>query len=659
MNEAQGSSGWGIVAGRCVRFACGVMCLVVLLGSHGARAGKSLDWRLETDVDILSPDTVYRSCIVTIRNDGQERTVTMKAVMNSYHSNERMSMVQQVLTIPNGETRVEMPVYAASKMSSGRISFLVDGSEVKELALSIGGGGWDNSFLFVHVGDGEDALKKAIETYNTTYSSRSSDRFKMEQQVRAEMMPSMWQGYLGGNGALVLNVKEVDAFSAAQKEALRRWVCYGGGMLCLYSDTADIQRAQAAADALRLLLPKIKRAHMESCGTGSVIAVTSADLSSLLMQLSNHASQTARLFGIAGSEGRGGYDSDGLYPPAESFLANIFNGLHQVPRGGFIVLSIVLALIIGPINLLVLRRRKKLAWFYLTAPLLSFSGVLLIGGYLVFRDGWTVKANEMAVLLHEQETGRGAIYQARGVFAPVSPSEGLQYATDVAVIPFQKQVYRRYKSTIERSVDWTNAQHLTGGWVRSRSLDGVLSVSPISVRLGIEVTPNPDGTYTATNGLTGTVTHLYVKTAKGVLRAPHSVEPGEKVVLIKVNMSSGNDWVDTTSMSREMGGHISSYAVWEGIGLFSMMKDLPQAAVFARVEHVPHLDDGGMACEMISTKYAYVGLLTRGYVGPEGTGGVDAKLMSTITPLPAPPIPPLPAAPVSASPERAVFSIVN
>jgi hypothetical protein len=295
---------------------------------------------------------------------------------------------------------------------------------------------------------------------------------------------------------------------------------------------------------------------------------------------------------------------DGRYPDQsradldEGSLGSLFDGLHRIPVVGYSVLAVLLAVVIGPLNLWLLWRRRRGALFYLTAPALAVAGMVVLGIYSVLDEGLGVKANEDLVLIHDLGTGEGLMVQARGLYAGLAVG-ALEYPAATLAIP-----HRTYRGDLPDylETDISRGRTLVAGWVRSREESGVLTFTPVRVRLGLTVGRGPDGTPYLENGLPHAVSWAMVRVAEpdddgspAILFA-RDVAPGARAAL------TADDSV--LSETRRRFGRRRSRA------LSPPTLDLPAMdwRVCAVVEDLPYREGGGVEVERLTSRAFYVSL---------------------------------------------------
>jgi hypothetical protein len=96
-------------------------------------------------------------------------------------------------------------------------------------------------------------------------------------------------------------------------------------------------------------------------------------------------------------------------------------GLGEVPTRLFLLLILVFAVVTGPVNFVVLRRKRRPMLVLLTVPALGFGTTGLILGYGMFRDGFGIQGVERTFTMLDQRTHAATALAARTLFAGLSP----------------------------------------------------------------------------------------------------------------------------------------------------------------------------------------------------------------------------------------------
>ncbi len=154
-------------------------------------------------------------------------------------------------------------------------------------------------------------------------------------------------------------------------------------------------------------------------------------------------------------------------------------GEFNVPVRGLLILVILFAVGIGPVNLWLLSRRQKRMWLWWNVPAVSVLTCLAVFAYSLFSEGFTGRGRTVVLTLLDENAHHATTIGYASFYCPLAPSDGLRFSYDTEVTPlhastgydFDPYSYRRsYRRQEGRAmtIDWTNDQHLESGWVASR-----------------------------------------------------------------------------------------------------------------------------------------------------------------------------------------------
>ncbi len=202
----------------------------------------------------------------------------------------------------------------------------------------------------------------------------------------------------------------------------------------------------------------------------------------------------------------------------------------DLPVRGMAFLMLVFILVVGPINLLVLRAFKRRIWFLWTIPAISAATCLLVLIYSLTSEGITPSTRTEAVTLLDQSARRATTAALMAFYCPLTPGDGLHFTTETAAAPlFVNDSHRNGEA---HEVDWSNGQHFLSGWIKSRvpAHFFVRKSEPRRERLQIE--RSADGKLTVVNGLGAAVKTLWLVDAQGQLHKTDAIEAGARATLI-------------------------------------------------------------------------------------------------------------------------------
>ena len=263
-----------------------------------------------------------------------------------------------------------------------------------------------------------------------------------------------------------------------------------------------------------------------------------------------------------------------------------------VPARGMLILMIVFALLIGPLNLYFLAKYDRRIWALWTVPLAAvlFSG--LVFGYAVVAEGFSGHARHAGVTLLNERTGRATTLGWSAYYMPIAPGDGLRFSKDTEVTPrgygdSGHGYYDREQDDTALTVDWTDGQHLANGWVQSRvpAFFTTRKVEPRRERLVFA--KNDDGQPTVTNGLGAHISGVRVAAADGTLYEAVGLEAGATATL---SLSSPGG---SLSNSRRQIDHWIKSGQWHALHVLTGLAP-PEANSYIAVlaDAAPFMDPG-------------------------------------------------------------------
>src|SRR5262245_46092851 len=202
-------------------------------------------------------------------------------------------------------------------------------------------------------------------------------------------------------------------------------------------------------------------------GYGMVIVSGDVDASRIT------GSQWARIidyWGESHPQGMGGYwNIDVLnqrFPVVEDL---------GTPVRGLFLLMLLFAVMIGPINYMLLARRRKRIWLWWTAPAIGVVASLAVFGYAMFAEGWQASARAEVMTILDENARRATTIGLTAFYAPLTPGDGLRFSYDTEITPqlLGRYGYRAFARSggiggASRTIDWTDGQRLASGWVTAR-----------------------------------------------------------------------------------------------------------------------------------------------------------------------------------------------
>lgn len=282
-------------------------------------------------------------------------------------------------------------------------------------------------------------------------------------EVRAtDLMPNHAAAFTSLD-AVVLDGGPVEATRLAE---LARWVRLGGcvvvardGTFSSFGDLEDARRESA-------LLCRFGDAEVRRLGLGTVVFAPSEPLGS--------DGQLAALWWTlerAPSWFVPRQSQSAPDQPMRWHLGRVeLPGVGEISHRGLLVILVVMALVMAPLNVWLVRRSRRPAALLVTIPLLSLIGSLAVVGYGVVRDGLGVVEGVRSFAVLDQESQMVSAVTQRALFLGSGASRRLAPGAGTIVLPYAWQGMtfdRLARHAVVRDLD-SGLVTYSGGWLPVR-----------------------------------------------------------------------------------------------------------------------------------------------------------------------------------------------
>lgn len=203
------------------------------------------------------------------------------------------------------------------------------------------------------------------------------------------------------------------------------------------------------------------------------------------------------------------------------------------PVRGLFLLMLLFVVVIGPVNYLLVARRKRKIWLWWTVPAIGVVASLGVFGYAMLAEGWRGYARTEVMTILDESGRRATTIGLTAFYAPLTPSDGLRFSYDTEVSPQLPEInsyYRSGRGGSSRAIDWTEDQHLTSGWIAARVPAHfiVRKSEPRRERLSVRRAGNE---ITIVNGLGAEIKQLWWAERDGRVYSAENVQAGANVSL--------------------------------------------------------------------------------------------------------------------------------
>ena len=361
-----------------------------------------------------------------------------------------------------------------SGYGSGQLTWRTsDGRSASEPVASARSG--TNPFLYL-VGS-ETALPKEPWQDFADGMSLSSSPFGSSKEPLARFepadLPDRWQGCPTQTTIVLAGAADHD-LTTAQREALLTWSTAGGLLVITDGSVAQAWR-QHGANVQLISTPGSNDAFADAVRAHS---------------------------------------SDANNPGTGLDLPNT----DRVPVTGFMVVALLFALIVGPINLYWVRKRNARHLFLFTTPILSLATCVILLLTDIALHGLSLRRGVQQLVILDQSTNQAVAWTFGTYFSAFSVSS-LDLDPEVEAVRLTPEGnnwrhYRKRNSAYRYSLEWGDRQAATGTWgtARMNSTIRYRHVSPARQRLDITAAGEQ---LVVVNGLGTTISELTVHAPDG------------------------------------------------------------------------------------------------------------------------------------------------
>jgi len=429
----------------------------------------------------------------------------------------------------DGKLQKETPPVSNEKL--GTLNTAKSNSRGLLLSQKTYGSGLTKSINFVEgLKNEEGELSTAMQTYEVPLSEWSAN----------------WFSYARFDG-IVVTGEEWNAAPETVRSALLRYVERGGSLVILGTWQApaqwqprqgiipdeELKAEEAGGSGSRTSLPTaIKAAPTQKpqpdlpifyIGFGEVIVTGSLDPSKIAVN------QWKRLKNDVHDSRPGGEEFYNLAGINKAFqIVERFG----VPVRGLFALMLLFVLVIGPLNLIWLARRKRKIWLLWTVPAVSLLTCLVVAGFALFGEGWNATARTEALTILDESAHRAATIGWTAFYSPITPSDGLHFSYDTQLDPqFPENRYYGRRGSAPLAIDWTNDQHLGAGWMPARVPAFFKLRKSETRRERLNIRQEANGTVSLVNGLGAQISQIWWADGRGKIHSATNVPAGAQAAL--------------------------------------------------------------------------------------------------------------------------------
>ncbi len=210
-----------------------------------------------------------------------------------------------------------------------------------------------------------------------------------------------------------------------------------------------------------------------------------------------------------------------------------------VPVRGLFLLMILFVIVIGPINLIWLARRKKKLWLLWTVPAISLLTCLAVSAFSLFNEGLSATSRTEVLTILDETEHRATTIGWTAFYSPVTPGEGLHFSYDTELMP---QLLGRWEYSrsggLGRTIDWTSDQHLVSEWITAR-IPAYFKIRKSETRRErLTISHGSNDSHSVVNGLGADIRQLWWADASGKLFTATNIPAGAQSTLTTINVQA-------------------------------------------------------------------------------------------------------------------------
>ncbi len=392
-----------------------------------------------------------------------------------------------------------------------------------------------------------------------------------------------WLGYTRYM-AVMLTDRDLASMSPELSDALRSYVLTGGALAIVYSSGEPPKLAQWSQDLLSSRPMPPDRAIQQwstNYGLGRIWmnradTVNDWEPERWITKLDQWKDAAQSRTNVRDTE-----NANRDFPVVEG---------QVTPARGLLLVMFLFAVVIGPVNVVVLWLLKRRMLLLLTVPVIAliFSAAVMV--YALISEGITPQARTRSVTLLDQRSHQAVTVGVSGYYAPLTPANGLWFDENTSITPqVDRYGYGYYGSSGGRSraMDTTHGQRLVSGWVAARIPAHFVLRKSERRRERLEIATEDDGTISVVNGLGSDITRLILVDSDGIQWTALDIPAGQSVSLTRDN--SDPDHGSLTSVAE-----LIRRDDWSATNVISRNPSdfLNRGSYYAQVSESPFLDPG-------------------------------------------------------------------
>ena len=460
-----------------LRFFAALLCALLTAASAYATDYDDVSVKVETVTEAHSSSGYdeYR-VTVTNRSPTKSHRVTVTMYGNSYLDNVGEAR-RSVEVAPSSTATVSM--FKPVSGGGGVWRVTIDGERQRE-AVNVDTSrtsAWishsQNAFYLLSSRDVEKMglMNEASVVEGFKNASGENEVAYLSYKSPTSEWSGNWVGYSGFD-AVAITAAELREAPDAVRSALWRFAECGGSLLIIGAweippqwrsrRVLSIEAEEEGVGAWKKVwLPLPETAQTYYVGFGQVTMVDATGVKSLLPA-------HWRAVKLSWKNSRPTDENDRYGDIVEINTAFPVVDRIGIPVRGLFVLMLAFVVVIGPINLIWLARRRKKIWMLWTVPVIALVACLAVTAYALLGEGVSATSRLESFTILDESSHRATTVGWTAFYAPIAPREGLHFSYDTELAMVTPYPWRYRGGGTDRTIDFSNDQHLDSGWVTAR-----------------------------------------------------------------------------------------------------------------------------------------------------------------------------------------------
>ena len=210
-----------------------------------------------------------------------------------------------------------------------------------------------------------------------------------------------------------------------------------------------------------------------------------------------------------------------------------------IPVRGLFLLMLLFAVTIGPVNLIVLSRKKRRIWMLWTTPAISVLTCVAVFAYATFTEGWKRQSRTVGLTILDEKARRATTIGWVAFHSTLTPGDGLHFGYETELTP---QISAR-NTNKALTIDWTHDQHLASGWIAARVPVHFMVRKSETRRERVTVRRGADARLRIVNGLGADISQFWFKDRDSIVYFATDIPAGVEAQLtsLKEKNVDGSD----------------------------------------------------------------------------------------------------------------------